>query len=154
MTAEVNGCWTWLSKLAAMTQLHLRNAADYHMFFHEANELDGLLSSRLNHFENSIASIDAELLDMQNVRKLSTLLTVKLDLTAQKEIKHPYFGCHAQHYSKLFHVNSFKGHTFSISVDWKSCGKSVASESKHCSNISANSKCWRSSTDCSCDISL
>uniref|UniRef100_A0A1I8G870 SH3_10 domain-containing protein n=1 Tax=Macrostomum lignano TaxID=282301 RepID=A0A1I8G870_9PLAT len=46
LSNEVSQTWEWVTRLGELTQLHLKNSADYQWFYHEANELEEVINSR------------------------------------------------------------------------------------------------------------
>ncbi|PAA76340.1 hypothetical protein BOX15_Mlig031564g3, partial [Macrostomum lignano] len=46
LSKEVSQTWEWVTRLGELTQLHLKNSADYQWFYHEANELEEVINSR------------------------------------------------------------------------------------------------------------
>ncbi|CAH8646166.1 unnamed protein product [Schistosoma mattheei] len=47
LTSNVKSCWTYVSQLARLSQVHIRNAADYHQFHHAVNEAEASLKARV-----------------------------------------------------------------------------------------------------------
>ncbi|CAI2735381.1 unnamed protein product [Schistosoma spindalis] len=47
LTGNVKSCWTYVSQLARLSQVHIRNAAEYHQFHHAVNEAEASLKARV-----------------------------------------------------------------------------------------------------------
>ncbi|VDN09994.1 unnamed protein product, partial [Dibothriocephalus latus] len=47
LTDNVESCWDYVDQLASLTQIHLKSAAQYHQFFHEANELESKMERQI-----------------------------------------------------------------------------------------------------------
>ncbi|VDN12216.1 unnamed protein product [Dibothriocephalus latus] len=47
LTGNVGSCWDYVDQLASLAQIHLKSAAEYHQFFHEANELESKMERQL-----------------------------------------------------------------------------------------------------------
>ncbi|CAH8671956.1 unnamed protein product [Schistosoma bovis] len=47
LTSNVKSCWTYVSQLARLSQVHIRNAAEYHQFHHAVNEAEASLKARV-----------------------------------------------------------------------------------------------------------
>ncbi|KAL7059334.1 hypothetical protein AAHC03_013982 [Spirometra sp. Aus1] len=52
LTDNVESCWEYVDQLASLAQIHLKSAAQYHQFFHEANELESKMERQLIIAEN------------------------------------------------------------------------------------------------------
>ncbi|BHF70669.1 hypothetical protein SprV_0301372200 [Sparganum proliferum] len=52
LTDNVESCWDYVDQLASLAQIHLKSAAQYHQFFHEANELESKMERQLIIAEN------------------------------------------------------------------------------------------------------
>ena len=59
LNGDLQANWDWLAQLSELTQLHVRNAASYHMFYHDANETDGLINRRAMQIETALKHADA-----------------------------------------------------------------------------------------------
>ncbi|PAA91320.1 hypothetical protein BOX15_Mlig024865g2, partial [Macrostomum lignano] len=73
----VTQSWEWVSKLGELMQLHLKNSADYHSFYHNANELDGLLNSRRANNNQVVGSIPPSGLPA-SMHRMNTVLSDNL----------------------------------------------------------------------------
>ncbi|KAL5967525.1 Plectin, partial [Taenia solium] len=47
LTDNVKSCWMYVDQLAALAQIHLKASAEYHQFYHEANEVEAKLEKQL-----------------------------------------------------------------------------------------------------------
>ncbi|KAM7543043.1 hypothetical protein Aperf_G00000005922 [Anoplocephala perfoliata] len=47
LTDNVKSCWDYVDQLAMLAQLHIKTSAEYHQFFHEANEVEAKLEKQL-----------------------------------------------------------------------------------------------------------
>ncbi|CDS39486.1 expressed conserved protein [Echinococcus multilocularis] len=47
LTDNVKSCWTYVDQLATLAQIHLKTSAEYHQFYHEANEIEAKLEKQL-----------------------------------------------------------------------------------------------------------
>ncbi|VDK20342.1 unnamed protein product [Taenia asiatica] len=47
LTDNVKSCWLYVDQLAALAQIHLKASAEYHQFYHEANEVEAKLEKQL-----------------------------------------------------------------------------------------------------------
>ncbi|VDD84069.1 unnamed protein product, partial [Mesocestoides corti] len=47
LTDNVKSCWNYVDQLSTLAQIHLRASAEYHQFFHEANEIEAKLAKQL-----------------------------------------------------------------------------------------------------------
>ncbi|KAH8867967.1 mucin-like protein [Schistosoma japonicum] len=47
LSSNVKSCWTYVSQLARLSQVHIRNAAEYHQFHHAVSEVEASLKARV-----------------------------------------------------------------------------------------------------------
>ncbi|VDK23309.1 unnamed protein product, partial [Taenia asiatica] len=47
LSDNVKSCWEYVDQLAMLAQIHIKTAAEYHQFFHEANEVEAKLEKHL-----------------------------------------------------------------------------------------------------------
>ncbi|KAF7257755.1 hypothetical protein EG68_05198 [Paragonimus skrjabini miyazakii] len=47
LSGNVESCWNYVAQLSRLTQVHIRNAAEYQQFHHNVNEVEANLSRRL-----------------------------------------------------------------------------------------------------------
>ncbi|VDD83517.1 unnamed protein product, partial [Mesocestoides corti] len=47
LTDNVKSCWEYVDQLATLAQIHMKTSAEYHQFYHEANEVEAKLKKQL-----------------------------------------------------------------------------------------------------------
>ncbi|VDN96060.1 unnamed protein product [Rodentolepis nana] len=56
LSENVKSCWSYVDQLTTLAQIHLKASAEYHQFFHEANEIETKLEKQLTNAQKALKS--------------------------------------------------------------------------------------------------
>ncbi|KAL5107548.1 hypothetical protein TcWFU_003437 [Taenia crassiceps] len=79
LSDNVKSCWEYVDQLAMLTQIHIKTAAEYHQFFHEANEVEAKLEKHLRLAQRRQHAMTGQEGNLKDVSKIANELREQLE---------------------------------------------------------------------------
>nr|CDS23003.1 hypothetical protein EgrG_000701600 [Echinococcus granulosus] len=79
LSDNVKSCWEYVDQLAMLAQIHIKTAAEYHQFFHEANEVEAKLEKHLRLAQRRQQATTGQESNIKDASKIANELREQLE---------------------------------------------------------------------------
>ncbi|VDN96969.1 unnamed protein product, partial [Rodentolepis nana] len=79
LSDNVKSCWDYVEQLTMLAQIHIKTSAEYHQFFHEANEVEAKLEKQLQTAQRRQNAATEQNRRIKDVSKISNELREQLE---------------------------------------------------------------------------